>query len=284
MEPNGPQAPRWNLTPHTINIIDGEHAGTYPSEGAARVSSLPLGAVIDLPEPEPDTIVVVSVITAEAAPGRSDLRVPGDQVRDDSGRIIGCRSLAMPADVSPALAILLAPRKSGPATECFLGETFLWGATGDADVERVMSASLDHEVNMPAALLVRRHLAEVRQGGRGDIRLAAAAVKRFCEHMRLDSDLAVSVLIEASVTAEGAHKAAVTFAGKTADWVGDEDADWRSTLASVEATVRRTMLIDDIRVGRQPDYEYVARAGQSFRWGRQRDKAHHDAMARGEAV
>lgn len=100
-----------NLTPHTITIIDdnGNVVGSYESAGLARVDSLPLGDVVGLPEPEDGTVYVVSVLVAERLPHRADLRVPGGQVRDGDGRIIGCRSLAEPSCTSPALALLTTP-------------------------------------------------------------------------------------------------------------------------------------------------------------------------------
>lgn len=40
------------------------------------------------------TLLIVSRLVAEACPERDDLVVPDDTVRDDAGRIIGCRALA----------------------------------------------------------------------------------------------------------------------------------------------------------------------------------------------
>ena len=47
-----------------------------------------------LPEPKKDTYYVVSALVAGACKNRDDLVVPNDIVRDEKGRIIGCRSLA----------------------------------------------------------------------------------------------------------------------------------------------------------------------------------------------
>ncbi|MFC0903824.1 hypothetical protein ACFHWD_03850 [Clostridium sp. MT-14] len=52
------------------------------------------GDIENLPEPQPDTIFVVSSIVAQAAQNRDDLFIPDDTVRDENGRIIGCRALA----------------------------------------------------------------------------------------------------------------------------------------------------------------------------------------------
>lgn len=48
----------------------------------------------ELPPPEPDTLRVVSRIVAEAHPDRDDLVFPDDLVRDETGQVIGCRSLS----------------------------------------------------------------------------------------------------------------------------------------------------------------------------------------------
>ena len=66
------------------------------------------GQVVGLPVPEPGVFHVVSVIVAEAAvdAGRTidDLLVPGDQVRDERGRIVGCRGLLEAVTASPAMS------------------------------------------------------------------------------------------------------------------------------------------------------------------------------------
>lgn len=54
------------------------------------------GAPIGLPDEEEGTLLVVSKIVADAAPGRSDLVMPDLVVRDDAGRIVACRGLARP--------------------------------------------------------------------------------------------------------------------------------------------------------------------------------------------
>lgn len=105
-----------NLTPHTVSVVaeDGSVKAVFPSEGIARASqtaehvgeldgielvSMRFGATEDLPAPEDGTYYIVSVITANAAKaeGRttSDLVITADPVRDDSGRIIGCKRFAL---------------------------------------------------------------------------------------------------------------------------------------------------------------------------------------------
>lgn len=96
-----------NLTPHEIRIGD----TMIPSAGLARCATktwpmyirgcpVPVvrqefGDVTGLPEPEEGTIYVVSMPVAQAV-GRSrdDIFVPGEQIRDENGRIVGCKSLA----------------------------------------------------------------------------------------------------------------------------------------------------------------------------------------------
>lgn len=106
-----------NLTPHTINLMPAGPTGpvvTIPPSGqVARCTvdrvqvgtvtvdgiSIPInqtrfGQVEYLPEPQPDTIYIVSALVAQAVPDRSDVFVVDDAVRDEQGRIIGARALA----------------------------------------------------------------------------------------------------------------------------------------------------------------------------------------------
>ena len=104
-----------NLTPHEVKIVDGGNnvVAVFPSDGVARVSqydvlvdeinSIPVvktefGEVLDLPEPAEDTVFIVSCITVEVARARGlntdDLLITSGAVRDDQGRIVGCRALA----------------------------------------------------------------------------------------------------------------------------------------------------------------------------------------------
>ena len=107
-----------NLTPHTINLVaeDGTQLLSLESQGVARVASTTevvghlqvggvavpqthttFGEVEGLPEQTPGVGYVVSnmIISALAQQGvrRNDLFTPGLQVRDEQGRVIGCRSL-----------------------------------------------------------------------------------------------------------------------------------------------------------------------------------------------
>ena len=106
-----------NLTPHALNLMpegpDGPTVTIPPSGQVARcatsrvqvdtvtvdgitvpVNRTELGAVTGLPDPQPDTIFIVSAVVAQAVPNRPDVFIVDDAVRDDQGRIIGARALA----------------------------------------------------------------------------------------------------------------------------------------------------------------------------------------------
>lgn len=100
-----------NLTPHDITIVKEGGNIVIPASGnVARVETIKdtvgyidgipihktrFGEVVGLPDPADDTMCIVSLATAKAASGRRDLVVTDDAVRDNNGRIIGCRALAM---------------------------------------------------------------------------------------------------------------------------------------------------------------------------------------------
>ena len=106
-----------NLTPHALNLMpagpDGPVVTIPPSGLVARCAvdrvqvdtvtvdgmSVPVnrtqfGSVSDLPNPQPDTIFVVSALVAQAVPDRPDVFIVDDAVRDEQGRIIGAKALA----------------------------------------------------------------------------------------------------------------------------------------------------------------------------------------------
>ena len=100
-----------NLTPHTIVIVNeaGDVVREFTSEGLARVSSkevitsmedgIPIsettyGEVEGLPAEAEDTLLIVSRLVLSRCPDRKDLRVPGMQIRDAEGRVVGCKTLA----------------------------------------------------------------------------------------------------------------------------------------------------------------------------------------------
>lgn len=111
-----------NLTPHEVVIHHYGYVTNYryvttiaPSGVVARVAQetwavrtawdaasqtqcIPLvrseyGPVEGLPEPVEDTIYIVSSMVRLAMPTRSDIASPADLVRDETGKIIGCKGL-----------------------------------------------------------------------------------------------------------------------------------------------------------------------------------------------
>ncbi len=110
-----------NLTPHTVTLLDkeGNLIMAIPSHGVARVSvsrelvdTIPFehngvtvdvpvnrskfGEVEGLPSPEPNTLLIVSMVVAKALPNRDDLICPDLTVRDNEGRIVGCQGFCRP--------------------------------------------------------------------------------------------------------------------------------------------------------------------------------------------
>lgn len=101
-----------NLTPHSINFLDADNnpiLTVEPSGTIARVkqtrtlcgtiAGIPVnqcayGTVQGLPEPAKETIYIVSAITAQACPGRQDVYIVDDSVRNEDGRVVGARALA----------------------------------------------------------------------------------------------------------------------------------------------------------------------------------------------
>jgi hypothetical protein len=106
-----------NLTPHPLNLMpegpDGPTVTIPPSGQVARcttsrvqvdtvtvdgiaipVNRTQFGTMTGLPDPQPDTIYIVSAVVAQAVPDRPDVFIVDDTVRDDRGRIIGARALA----------------------------------------------------------------------------------------------------------------------------------------------------------------------------------------------
>lgn len=99
-----------NLTPHTITFIlsNGEKMEIPASGQLARVSvhtetvgeinGIPIttsvfGEVEGLPAPQDGVVFIVSSLVAQRCGDRKDVFIPNESVRDENGRIIGCRSL-----------------------------------------------------------------------------------------------------------------------------------------------------------------------------------------------
>lgn len=109
-EPNGNESTDLvNLTPHAITLITGNgNRVIEPSGTVARVSvetatvdsidGIPVtqsvfGEVENLPEPKENTIYIVSSLVAQRVPEREDVFIPNESVRDEQGKIVGCKSL-----------------------------------------------------------------------------------------------------------------------------------------------------------------------------------------------
>lgn len=100
-----------NMTPHPVMIVDreGNEIKRFETAGQIRLASQTVageaiegiptsktvfGEAVGLPEePEHGKYYIVSQLVKSALPGRRDLLVPAEVVRDASGNIIGCRSL-----------------------------------------------------------------------------------------------------------------------------------------------------------------------------------------------
>ena len=99
-----------NATPHDLNIvqIDGrvltlKASGICPrcssnevvdrAIGLIQVTRQTLGHVEGLPGTAPGLYYIVSRLVASAS-GRDDLLVPGSLIRDDQGKVIGCKGLS----------------------------------------------------------------------------------------------------------------------------------------------------------------------------------------------
>jgi hypothetical protein len=102
-----------NLTPHDVVVFgqNNEQVAVIPATGnEARVgvSSVQVGTVslndeivsivkstfgevLGLPERQDGTFYIVSRMVISACPDREDLIVPDDLVRDEDGRVVGCR-------------------------------------------------------------------------------------------------------------------------------------------------------------------------------------------------
>ena len=70
-----------------------------PECGWVATQKVPLsrtsfGGAEQLPPKKEDTIYIVSSMVCQACPDRPDFYIPNETVRDDEGRIIGCRSLS----------------------------------------------------------------------------------------------------------------------------------------------------------------------------------------------
>lgn len=101
-----------NLTPHELNLQNnkGEMVSISPEKTPARLSTTQVvdqvvgglnvyitefGAVENLPEPQEDTIFVVSrLVLDRVKDSRPDVFSTGNAIRDENGRIIGAEGLS----------------------------------------------------------------------------------------------------------------------------------------------------------------------------------------------
>jgi len=108
-----------NLTPHEIVLVRDDVRLVFPPSGTVArcevlreelyrivvanddgsevsipITSVVFGDVTGLPLDEDGTMYIVSSLVAQALPNRDDLLIPDDTVRDEHGRIVGCRSLS----------------------------------------------------------------------------------------------------------------------------------------------------------------------------------------------
>lgn len=60
---------------------------------SVEIGLLSYSSYVELPLPEKDTLLIVSVLVAQQYPWRQDLVVPYDLVHNQEGSIIGCRKL-----------------------------------------------------------------------------------------------------------------------------------------------------------------------------------------------
>lgn len=113
-----------NLTPHALNIKTSSGWREFPASGTVArceetrvqlpaledmgVTRAAYGAVVNLPEPQPNTIYIVSAITlaALASSGRQDVFAPGPAIRDEAGKIVGADGLS--AIPEPAVTVEMA--------------------------------------------------------------------------------------------------------------------------------------------------------------------------------
>jgi len=103
-----------NATPHEIAVVLDHGTVVLPPSGICprvRIDAVPDGTVVvaghevpvvratpgpveGLPPAEPGTVYAVSRLVLDAARDRDDLVVPDEIVRDEAGRVVGCRRFA----------------------------------------------------------------------------------------------------------------------------------------------------------------------------------------------
>lgn len=98
-----------NLTPHALTVFPlgkGDPFELAATGKQARVTakSVPIGGIFTvveygevtgLPEPKRGVIYIVSGLVRSAVPLRLDVASPGELVRDDAGKPVGCKGLVL---------------------------------------------------------------------------------------------------------------------------------------------------------------------------------------------
>ncbi len=102
-----------NLTPHTVHLVtaagtvqlppeasparlrqEATATGHIEADGATlQLFDVGVGGVENLPAFHAGVWLVVPRLIADACPERRDLVFPYHEVRDDAGRVVGCRAL-----------------------------------------------------------------------------------------------------------------------------------------------------------------------------------------------
>jgi hypothetical protein len=99
-----PAAPRDQIA--RVAGLDVRHHVIELAPGAAPITKSSWGRIIGLPSPAEEVMHVVSVVVVEAARAASrsiaDLLVPGGQIRNASGQIVGCSSLGLAESALPS--------------------------------------------------------------------------------------------------------------------------------------------------------------------------------------
>ena len=81
--PKGEVIPRLSQSTKEVDVVNG-----------ISITETQFGETQDLPESQDGVLLIVSRLVLSANPNRTDLVVPNELVRDGSGNIIGCKSLA----------------------------------------------------------------------------------------------------------------------------------------------------------------------------------------------
>jgi hypothetical protein len=139
-----------NLTPHPITIgsltlppagpparagewVEAADPITIDDGTAIPTSWVTYTRLDDLPDPATDVYYVISLVVAQAAAvthrTTADLLTPGEQVRDDKGRIVGCKSLARVGRGIPSF-------RWRDQRDAFVAESLRQGGSSDVGAER----------------------------------------------------------------------------------------------------------------------------------------------------